>query len=147
MIARISTYLPCSNEQLWAKIVEPKSLQFVASPILKFIPIGKNSFDKEWEVKRDYVLKLYLFGFLPLGNHTIRLINIDRSENKIESTESGLLARVWNHTIQFQEIEENRIYYTDTIEIKAGLLTPMVWSFAQLFYRHRQRRWRKLLKQ
>jgi len=147
MIARISTYLPCSNEQLWAKIVQPKSLQFVASPILKFIPIGKISFDKEWEVKRDYVLKLYLFGFLPLGNHTIRLINIDRSENKIESTESGLLARVWNHTIQFQEIEENRIYYTDTIEIKAGLLTPMVWSFAQLFYRHRQRRWRKLLKQ
>jgi len=147
MIARISTYLPCSNEQLWAKIVEPKSLQYVASPILKFIPIGKNSFDKEWEVKRDYVLKLYLFGFLPLGNHTIRLINIDRSENKIESTESGLLARVWNHTIQFQEIEENRIYYTDTIEIKAGILTPMIWSFAQLFYRHRQRRWRKLLKQ
>ena len=147
MIARISTYLPCSNEQLWAKIVQPKSLQFVASPILKFIPIGKISFDKEWEVKRDYVLKLYLFGFLPLGNHTIRLINIDRSENKIESTESGLLARVWNHTIQFQEIEENRIYYTDTIEIKAGLLTPMIWSFAQLFYRHRQRRWRKLLKQ
>ena len=98
-------------------------------------------------MKRDYVLKLYLFGFLPLGNHTIRLINIDRSENKIESTESGLLARVWNHTIQFQEIEENRIYYTDTIEIKAGILTPMIWSFAQLFYRHRQRRWRKLLKQ
>ena len=90
--------------------MDPKSLQFIASPILKFIPVGKNIFDKEWELNRDYVLKLYLFGFLPLGNHTIRLINIDRSENKIESTESGLLARVWNHTIQFQEIEENRVH-------------------------------------
>ena len=146
MIARISTYLPCSKGELWAKIMDPKSLQFVASPILKFIPVGKNIFDKEWELNRDYVLKLYLFGFLPLGNHTIRLINIDRSENKIESTESGLLARVWNHTIQFQEIEENRVHYMDIIEIKAGLLTPMIWIFAHLFYRHRQRRWRKLLR-
>jgi len=81
-----------------------------------------------------------------LGNHTIQLINIDRSENKIESTESGLIARVWNHTIQLQGIEENRVYYTDIIEVKAGLLTPLIWGFAHLFYRHRQRRWRKLLK-
>jgi len=146
MIVRISTYLPCSEGELWAKIMDPKSLQFVASPILKFIPVGKNIFDKEWELNRDYVLKLYLFGFLPLGNHTIRLINIDRSENKIESTESGLLARVWNHTIQFQEIEENRVHYMDIIEIKAGLLTPVILGFAHLFYRHRQRRWRKLLR-
>ena len=146
MIARISTYLSCSDEQLWEKIMDPKSLQFVASPILKFIPVGKNIFEKEWELNRDYVLKLYLFGFLPLGNHTIRLINIDRSENKIESTESGLLARVWNHTILFQETEQNRVHYMDIIEFKAGLLTPVILGFAHLFYRHRQRRWRKLLK-
>ena len=146
MIVRVSTYLPCSEGELWAKIMDPKSLQFVASPILKFIPVGKNIFEKEWELNRDYVLKLYLFGFLPLGNHTIRLINIDRSENKIESTESGLLARVWNHTILFQETEQNRVHYMDIIEIKAGLLTPMIWIFAHLFYRHRQRRWRKLLR-
>jgi hypothetical protein len=146
MIARISTYLPCSEGELWAKIVDPKSLQFVASPILHFIPARNNELDSQWKVGRDYVLKLYLFGFLPLGNHTIRLINIDRSENNIESREIGLLANIWNHTIQFQEIEENCIYYTDTIEIKAGLLTPLIWGFAHLFYRHRQRRWKKLLK-
>jgi len=147
MIARISTYLPCSDEQLWEKIMDPKSLQFVAAPILQFIPAGKNELYREWKVDRNYELKLYLFGILPLGRHTIRLVNIDRSENKIESKETGLLAQEWNHTIQFQEIEENRVHYSDTIVIKAGLLTPMIWSFAHLFYRHRQRRWRKLLKQ
>lgn len=126
--------------------MDPKSLQFVASPVLRFIPVGGNGFNQEWEVNRDYKLKLYLFGIFPLGNHTIRLIKIDRSENKIESTEIGLLARVWNHTILFRKTEESKVYYTDIIEIKAGLLTPVIWSFAHLFYRHRQRRWKKLLK-
>jgi hypothetical protein len=146
MIAHISTYLPCSENKLWSKIMDPESLQFVASPVLRFIPVVNNDFNQEWEENRDYVLKLYLFGFLPLGNHTIRLLNIDRSENKLESTESGLLARVWNHTILFRNTGDNRVYYTDIIEIKAGLLTPIIWCFAHLFYRHRQRRWKKLLK-
>lgn len=144
MIARISTNLPCSEEQLWEKITDPKSLQFVASPVLKFIPVGKNDLDKEWELNQDYNLNLYLFGFIPLGRHRIRVVNIDRGKNKIESSESGLLARVWNHTILFWETDRKLVHYTDIIDIKAGLLTPFIWAFAHLFYRHRQRRWKQL---
>jgi hypothetical protein len=33
----------------------------------------------------------------------------------------------------------------DTVEVRAGVLTPFIWLFAQLFYRHRQRRWRALV--
>jgi hypothetical protein len=32
------------------------------------------------------------------------------------------------------------------IEIACGFLTLPVWAFAWLFYRHRQRRWKKLLR-
>jgi hypothetical protein len=146
MIARISTLLPCNEDELWEKIMDPKSLQFVASPILKFIPVGKNDLDKEWELNRDYDLKLYLFGFIPLGSHRIRVVSIDRKENKIESSESGLLARVWNHTILFRQTERKVVHYTDIIEIEAGLLTPFIWGFEHLFYRHRQRRWKQLFR-
>jgi len=38
------------------------------------------------------------------------------------------------------------VSYTDEIEIQAGWLTPGIWLFAQLFYRHRQRRWKALLR-
>lgn len=34
----------------------------------------------------------------------------------------------------------------DEIEIKAGWLTIFIWLFVQLFYHHRQRRWKILLK-
>jgi len=42
-------------------------------------------------------------------------------------------------------IEPGSVEYSDEIEIRAGLLTPVIWAFAHGFYRHRQRRWRVLL--
>jgi hypothetical protein len=32
----------------------------------------------------------------------------------------------------------------DEVDIAAGHMTPIVWAFAQVFYRHRQHRWRAL---
>ena len=147
MLARISTNLACTRSELWEQISRPQSLRFVASPLLKFTPVEADALDGEWEVGRDYQLKLYLLGLIPLGRHTIRLTRVDRDYNTIASRESGLLARVWNHTIFFQEITPGLVHYTDEIEIQAGWLTPVIWAFAHLFYRHRQRRWKLLLKQ
>ena len=147
MLARISTNLACTPGELWDHISRPQSLQFVASPLLKFDAVEPGALDGDWEVGRDYQLQLYLLGLIPLGRHTIRLTGIDRDHNTIVSRESGLLARVWNHTIFFQEITPGLVNYTDEIEIRAGWLTPVIWAFAHLFYRHRQRRWKLLLKQ
>ncbi|MFO7705424.1 MAG: hypothetical protein R6V43_09860, partial [Halopseudomonas sp.] len=102
--------------------------------------------DSDWVVGKTYALRLSLFGFLPAGEHRITLASIDREANLIESKESGLLSPVWNHTIRFHPLGEGKLHYTDEIEIQAGLLTGIVWAFAHLFYRHRQRRWKKLLR-
>jgi hypothetical protein len=147
MIARISTILDVTEEDFWKKIMEPRSLQFVASPILSFRPTSTGEFDGEWVEGKTYDLKLYFLKIVPLGHHKIKLVKIDRKSNTIASNESGTLARVWNHTIWFRKAEQNELLYTDAIEIKAGLLTPAIWLFACLFYRHRQRRWKTLLKQ
>ena len=146
MIARISTYLSCPEDELWQKIIEPGSLAFVASPVLKFVPMSPGALSGEWHVGVPYPLKLYLFGVIPMGRHTIKLVRIDKDTNTIESQETGRLARVWNHTIYFREETPGVVRYTDEIEIHAGWLTPGVWLFSQLFYRHRQRRWKVLLK-
>lgn len=146
MIARISIHLPCNEAELWKQIEKPKSLEFVTAPVLKFIPDGMDGFGEIWEINRDYNLKLYLFGIIPLGRHRIRLVKIDKMRNTIESREKGLFTRVWNHTIAFHQVGDRKVHYTDEIEIKSGLLTPVIYIFAHLFYRHRQRRWKRLLK-
>jgi len=145
MLACISTVFACTEKQLWDKIVEPKSLQFVAAPVLRFEPLVAGELDGEWIVGKTYVVHLSAFGFLPLGRHRIKIVTIDKATNTIESQESGSLARVWNHTIHFQPSGAEQLRYTDQIEIKAGALTVLIWAFAHLFYRHRQRRWKALL--
>ncbi|NCC31882.1 MAG: hypothetical protein EOM24_07635 [Chloroflexia bacterium] len=146
MLARITTTFDCTVEQLWAAISRPASLRFVSAPLLRFTPLVAGELDDEWVVGNTYALRLYLFGVLPAGEHRITLATIDREANLIESKESGTLAPVWNHTIRFHPVGTGRLQYTDEIEIQAGLRTGVIWMLAHLFYRHRQRRWKQLLR-
>lgn len=145
MIAKISTIMNTTPQKLWGKIITPSSLLYVAAPILYFMPVNGTDLNSKWKVNRVYNLRLYFLKFIPLGFHKIIIKDIDIEKNKIVSNESGLLAKVWNHTIQFDAINYAQIIYTDTIEIKAGFLTVFVWMFTHLFYRHRQKKWKKLL--
>jgi hypothetical protein len=145
MIALISTHFDCTAQELWEKISQPQSLQFVSSPLLRFKPLEKGALDDEWTVGKTYALKLYFLNLVPFGRHNIKLVTIDKASNTIESHENGTLAPVWNHTIRFRQVEPGRLHYTDEIEIQAGWRTVAVWAFAHLFYRYRQRRWKKLL--
>lgn len=145
MLAFISTTFDCTAEQLWDEIRRPASLRFVSAPLLHFEPLIPGELDSDWVVGKTYALRLSLFGFLPAGGHRITLVSINRDANLIESRESGTLSPVWNHTIRFHALGDGKLHYSDEIEIQAGLLTGFIWVFAHLFYRHRQRRWKKLL--
>ncbi|PIE51397.1 hypothetical protein CSA37_11765 [Candidatus Fermentibacteria bacterium] len=146
MFVKVSTHFCCTEEELWKEITKQESLRFVASPVLTFVPLNRKSFSGKWEEGGVYSFRLYLFSFIPLGSHTIQLVKADRKQNTIESCESGLLVPVWNHRISFNETKPGMVSYRDEIEIQAKLLTPFVFLFTHIFYRHRQRRWKKLLK-
>jgi hypothetical protein len=145
MIAKITTIMNTTPDLLWKKITKPSSLQYVASPILYFSPVNDTDLNSNWEINREYNLRLYFLKFIPLGFHRIIVKKIDISTNEIISKEYGLLAKVWNHTIKFNSINPDQIEYTDIIEIKAGFLTAFIWMFSHFFYRHRQRKWKLLL--
>ncbi len=145
MKASISTILDCQAETFWRYILKPESLRYVASPILKFIPI-RGELDSSWDEGKLYEFRLFFLGLLPLGRHRIQLVEINQAENVIRSRESGQLAKVWNHTIRFGNLDHTTMRYTDEIEIRAGLLSFPIWVFAQFFYRHRQRRWKRFLR-
>ncbi len=145
MFVRVSTQLNCTENALWEKICKLESLRFIASPILTFVPISPDALNSEWRVGRDYRFKLYLLKYIPVGLHTIELVTMDKNQNLIVSHESGQLAPVWNHTISFREIKPGLVSYRDEIEIRARWLTPVVYVFAHVFYRYRQRRLKILL--
>lgn len=121
-------------------------MEFVSSPILRFEPQNEGDLTGEWQLNKPYILQLYLLKFIPLGEHRITLIKIDKGVKRVIIQENRKLAKVWNHGIAFQEVEPGKVHYTDEIEIQAGWLTPAIWLFANLFYRHSHRRWKILLK-
>jgi len=132
---------------MWAELQKISALQQVASPMLVFKPIDGITLPEKWESGQEYALTISFFGILPLGKHTIKIINIDEEQLEILTNESGTLTKVWDHLIKIEVLNNKNIKYTDSVEIKAGILTLFVWLFAYVFYGHRQKKWKEILEQ
>ncbi len=83
---------------------------------------------------------------IPLGRHSIFCERIDPELREIQTREREPLVRRWDHLVRVRPEGDGHTRYSDEIEIEAGLLTPIVWLFAEVFYRHRQRRWKRLIR-
>ena len=88
--------------------------------------------------------RLLFFNIVPAWKHTLRLIRVDHENMEITSREDGGFVRRWNHRKWIVEKSESSCLYTDEIDIDAGLLTWLIWAYAHVFYRYRQRRMRLL---
>jgi len=143
MQVNISTFLPISAEQLIEELKSPKRLQETAAPLVFFDYAGAEALPEKWLVK-SYLFSVRLFGFLPFGKHTMVFTYPDALSIR-DNGYSGLCKR-WDHLMTVTESEGGCIY-NDHAEVEAGILTPVVWLFAQAMYRFRQRSWRKLIPQ
>lgn len=142
----ISTPLDCTIEQAWQAVRTSKLLTYITHPLTRFEPIQPTVLPEVWSVG-DYQVSLKIFGFIPFGKHTIRISILQQAEDSYQIRDNGFgdVISVWDHLITLQKTAEGKTYYTDNVEIKAGALTFFVWLYAQVFYRYRQLRWRKLV--
>lgn len=144
MQIELSTLLDCSFEQAEAHVRTPRLLEYVAYPLIRFTPISPGTFPKQWSTGTHWV-GLRILGFLPFGKQAIVISYPEAVEGfLLRDNGHSALVRVWDHTITIKA-EAGRTWYTDTVNINAGLLTLPIWLFAKVFYHHRQRRWRKLV--
>ena len=146
MQVKITSIFNDNIKNIYQNVQNPYLLLKVASPVLKFEPIHPLTLPNRWELNKIYKLKLYFFNFLPIGFHNIKVVKIDSENYEIVSNEHGNITNIWNHYIYLKKIDEKKTEYTDVVEIKAGFLTFFVYIFAQYFYRHRQRKWKDIIK-
>ena len=90
---KLETALPCLVEAAWSAVQGRTLLEYVTHPLLKLMPLPER-FEQG-----SYFMKLYLFGFLPLGRHNIRVVKLDPARHELETEESGTLLKTWNHRI------------------------------------------------
>lgn len=139
----ISTHFQAGKSEVFQKLLKLETLQYVAAPYAKFIPVGDDQ-DIIWEEGSTFSFRFYLFGFIPFGIHTIRVLT-SGEETGISTEEHNKHVPIWNHRIYLEAINRATTRYTDEVEIGAGWKTPIVALWAKAFYTHRQRKWRKLL--
>ncbi|ADV67607.1 hypothetical protein [Deinococcus maricopensis] len=148
----LSTTLNAPVGRVWAHVQQPALLRFVAAPLQTFEPLRPATWPARWAAG-EYVVHVRVLGVRLSGTHCISVSFPDpdtmrgRERFELHDHGHGRLARTWNHDIIVQALPDGRTRYTDRVEVRAGLFTPFVWAYAQVFYRHRQRRWRQLVRQ
>lgn len=140
----VTISLPAGVESVWRRMQDVETLRKIARPLVRFVPSGDDP--AVWREGGVFRFRLYLFGFIPVGVHTICVRKMDDSAYEAETEEFDALAEVWNHRITMRALAGGRTRYTDAVDLYAGFFTrPASW-FTLLFYKHRQRRWKKLLR-
>jgi hypothetical protein len=146
MTVDVSTILNCAAEKAWHEVQKSSLHLRVIRPLARIVPLPAAPLPDRWEQGRVIQCDCYLFGFVPIGTHTILIETIDHDKYEIQSREHDDLVKRWDHRISIQPIGPDRALYRDQIDIDAGRLTIAVWAWANWFYRHRQSRWRALAK-
>jgi ligand-binding SRPBCC domain-containing protein len=138
---RLSSIFPSTPGHIWTLLMRVETLQYIAAPWAAFTQV---SGEPVWQEGARVRFRLRIFG-LPLGIHTIDIRRIDPAAHIIQTFEGNRMVPVWNHRITLTPVDGACTRYTDELVIGAGLLSGAVHFWAWTFYRHRQRKWLKLL--
>ncbi|RRD94447.1 hypothetical protein EII17_08090 [Clostridiales bacterium COT073_COT-073] len=144
MRVTVETVFECSAKWLFEEVQKTSSFLYITAPLMKFVPCNR-CWNKRWKQK-NYEMKMFLFGVLPLGKYWI-CIEKDLDAMTIRDNGKGDRISKWDHLITIAPLGEQKTKYCDQIDIEAGVVTVFVYLFVQLFYRYRQSRWRKWIRE
>jgi hypothetical protein len=133
--------LPCPADAAWSEVQKVSLLQEIARPLVTFASAGDGVLPARWPSAGTVELRMFLFGWVPLGLHELRVETVDSGRREIQTRERDRMVRRWDHRISIVERGTDACAYSDEVEIEAGPWTALVWLFAQAFFRHRHRRW------
>ena len=139
-----SSVFPAAKDEIFRRLQKLKTLQYIAHPYATFKSVDDTE-ELTWQEDSAFAFHFKLFALIPFGVHTIKVIQFD-IEKGIYTQEGNKHIPVWNHKIILEKIDENTTKYTDIVEIQAGWKTLFVYLWANCFYAHRQRKWKRLLK-
>lgn len=139
-----SSVFPAAKDEIFRRLQKLKTLQYIAHPYATFKSVDDTE-ELTWQEDSAFAFHFKLFALIPFGVHTITVIQFD-IEKGIYTQEGNKHVPVWNHKIILEKINENTTKYTDIVEIQAGWKTLFVYLWANSFYAHRQRKWKRLLK-
>jgi hypothetical protein len=142
-VIHITSIFPAPVPVIWEKVKRLETLQYIAAPYAYFEPVG--NMEMIWQEGAVFKFRFRLFGIIPLGVHTISVLEFNRDSLSIYTHEENKFVPTWNHRIILKELDSNYTQYSDQVEIYAGCKTVFVCWWSYIFYKHRQKKWLELL--
>lgn len=129
-------------ETVWAMLHDPLALGAVVAPLMELEPVGHRRFPPTW-TSGDHLVRLRLFGLLPLGDQRIRLSTSRKGDARILEDSGGPVSGVlglvteWRHRMAVSPLPGGRTLYRDRLDVSAGILTPLAWAGLWLLWQFR----------
>ncbi len=144
MIVDVSTYLAATPAVVTEHLKTSRLLLHISAPLIKFVPCKTTVLPRRW-TEGTFWFSLWLLYFIPFGKQAVVVSFPDTTEGFcLRDNGYSTLIKTWDHHITVLPDGDGSLY-RDHVKIEAGVLTPLIWAFAQCLYRHRQRRWRQLV--
>ncbi|MGN7778328.1 hypothetical protein ACTJJE_02230 [Mycolicibacterium sp. 22603] len=139
----LETILPTDADRVWSAMQYPVTFLYVCRGLLSLPALAGRS--APLQVGERGSGWLFAFHVLPAYRHTLEVLSADPGTRTIRTHEYGGVLKAWDHTLRVQPIDENSCRYSDSVDIDAGMLTPVVVRVARGIYRYRHRRWHRLV--
>ena len=144
MRATIQTRLNTDANSAWQLVKRSDTFVRIVRGMLGVS--GVRDFPDQWQSGQQINTRLWFFHFLPRWVQHLTFVSVDDDRRELETNEHGGLVPAWKHRIHVEEngSESESCLYTDEIDVRASILTPLVWLYCHVFFRYRQSRLRKL---
>lgn len=127
---------PHSPDLVWLVAIDLDHLARIASGKVTFRRLPKGRIFKGQVID----VEVSLFGAMPFQPYRMEVTDFDPVAKRFRSSEKGAGVKSWRHSLQvFEDGGGARV--EESIEIDAGLLTPLFCRWAQFLYasRHKPR--------
>lgn len=133
MISLVHEY-PASADALWDLVIDYDALHEVMKGIITFdgLPNGRA------QTGHKIDLMVSLFGRLPKQPYHMEILECDDQRRVMRSSEKGAGVKSWLHTLSVEPTPEGS-RLVESINIQAGLLTPLFAAWAGYLYRARHK--------
>ncbi|MEN4477181.1 hypothetical protein [Mycolicibacterium cosmeticum] len=139
----VETILPTDADAVWRAMHYPVTFLYVCRGLFGMPALAGRS--APLQVGERGTGWLFAFHVFPAYRHTLEIRSVDPDSRTITTHEFGGVLKNWDHTLHVEPVTELTCRYADTVDIDAGVLTPVAVRIARGLFAYRQRRWHRLV--
>ena len=129
----VERHYAMSADQHFAEIVKFDELAEAMVGQVRYVGLPAG----EAETGQSIDLRLYLWGWLPIGAWHISVCERDDQQRILRSSESGGVVKSMTHMLSVSPDGHGGCVHVDAIEVDAGLFTPWFARVARSMYEKR----------